>query len=282
MTDGSASTLEIPAGGRLAVIGDIGGHVDALREELSRLGVADDGGGIIPADLRIVQVGDLIHRGPASEAVVELVDTHLRRQPRRWTQIVGNHEAHYLRRRQFSWPEKLDPAAVALLREWWRRGVLQAAVAFRAAGEEFVVTHAGVTRGFWEEVLGSPPGAFATARAVNAMAGLDDRRLFRAGTLISGLPPDPLAGPVWAAAGQELVAHWLDVPLPFSQIHGHTTVFDWDSGRWYVDGVARERTVADEATKHVTVSLDGGRLIGVDPGHSAQARGGWRAWEVDG
>jgi hypothetical protein len=44
------------------VIGDIGGHLSELRTELVRLGAGPDGW--LPDDLIVVQVGDLIHRGP--------------------------------------------------------------------------------------------------------------------------------------------------------------------------------------------------------------------------
>jgi hypothetical protein len=81
---------------RVAVIGDIAGHLDELRTELRRLG-ADGATGWLPGDLTIIQVGDLVHRGPASDAVVALVDGYLTRQPMQWVQLVGNHEAHYLR-----------------------------------------------------------------------------------------------------------------------------------------------------------------------------------------
>lgn len=272
--------LRLPPGVRLAVIGDIGGHADALRAELTRLGVPSDGGGRIPPDLRIVQVGDLVHRGPDSAAVVELVDAHVREQPQRWVQLVGNHEAHYLRKKQFSWPERLAPETVATLRDWWASGLMQVAIAVRLDPEPFVISHAGITRDFWRDVLGSPRGAVKTARAANALAASDEKALFRTGALVDNSPPDLLAGPVWAAAGSELVASWLGHELPFSQIHGHTSVFDWDRSTWYVDPEARHHVTLDDGGKHATVSLPGGRLIGVDPGHSALARGEWRSFEA--
>jgi hypothetical protein len=64
---------------RVAVIGDIGGHLNELRTELVRLGAGQDGR--LPDDLIVVQVGDLIHRGPDSDGVVALVDRYLRTQP---------------------------------------------------------------------------------------------------------------------------------------------------------------------------------------------------------
>ena len=96
-----------PIGHRVAVIGDVGGHLSELRRELVRLG-ADEETGELPADLTIVQVGDLVHRGPDSAGVVRLVDRHLRARPGQWIQLVGNHEAQYLTAPAFAWPERLD------------------------------------------------------------------------------------------------------------------------------------------------------------------------------
>ena len=79
----------------MAVVGDIGGHVDELHRELGRLG-ADPQTGRLPDDLTVVQVGDLVHRGPDSERVIALVDRYLREQPGQWVQLLGNHEAHYV------------------------------------------------------------------------------------------------------------------------------------------------------------------------------------------
>ena len=238
----------LPDAGRLAVIGDIGGHLEPLLAELTRLGVPEGGEGPIPPDLTIIQVGDLVHRGPASAAVVQLVDRHLRADPDRWIQLVGNHEAHYLRRRkQFSWPEKLPAETISLLRDWWSTGRLRAAVAVRSQDEEYVVTHGGVTRGFWRDVLGGPPGAVVAAQRINALAGKDDKALFRFGTLVGDREPEPLVGPVWAAAGSELVASWLGHDLPFNQVHGHTSVYEWDAQRWHVDPAVRRMTTRDLA-----------------------------------
>ncbi|GMA19678.1 hypothetical protein GCM10025862_16990 [Arsenicicoccus piscis] len=39
------------------------------------------------------------------------------------------------------------------------------------------------------------------------------------------------------------------------------------------------RTTLDHDGGHETTHLDGGRIVGVDPGHGAQAHHTWRAWE---
>ncbi|MCW3156926.1 metallophosphoesterase [Micropruina sonneratiae] len=273
--------MSAAAGLRIAVIGDVGGHLDALRAQLASLGVPD-GTGPLPPDLRVIQVGDLVHRGPDSAGVVALVDGYLRRQPQGWLQLVGNHELFYLRRRQFSWDSRVPRATATVLRDWWRRGMMQVAASFRAGDEQFLVTHAGLTHAFWAQVLGAPGHAGAAARALNRLAATQPRTVFRSGSLVHGREPTPLAGPVWAAAGDEVVAGWLAHPLPFSQLHGHTSVVHWESGRWYLQPEARHLVELDAERRHTAIALSGGRLIGVDAGDAALRRGEGRAWVTTG
>lgn len=266
---------------RVAVVGDVGGHASALEAELVRLG-ADPVTGALPDDLTVVQVGDLVHRGPDSARVVGLVDRYLCRQPQQWVQLVGNHEAQYLREPAFVWPERLDPASVATLRRWWSGGQLRVAAAFTdVAGRGHLVTHAGVTAEFWRDVLRAPATAEAAAAALNALPGDDENALFRAGRLLHGRRDVGPVGPLWACASSELVPSWLSLELPFSQVHGHSSLYDWRQRSFRCSLEIRTRTVLDAPARHEITSLLGGRLIGVDPGHRLAACGPWRAWEVD-
>lgn len=268
------NAVRVGAGRRVAVIGDVAGHLDALRAELARLGV--DSGGALPPDLVVIQVGDLIHRGPDSEGVVSLVDGYLQSQPDQWVQLVGNHEAQYLREPAFHWPERIARDAIKTLRRWWASGQMRAAVALESPMESYLVTHAGLTEPFWRRTLTAPKDAADAADRINQLIGRDDDTLFRAGVLFGR---DAVAGPVWASAGAELVPSWLDQELPFSQVHGHTSITDWESGRFRADTRVGALTVLDEEAKHVTTTLTGGRIIGVDPGHGDRAQPVWRAWE---
>jgi hypothetical protein len=74
-------------------IGDVQGHADALEAALAAAGV-DLSGGTIPGDVPIVQVGDLVHRGPDCDTVISLVDRFIRLP--NWVQLIGNHEGTYL------------------------------------------------------------------------------------------------------------------------------------------------------------------------------------------
>ena len=266
-------------GRRVAVIGDVAGHLDELVGELARLG-ADPVTGRLPAGLVVIQVGDLVHRGPDSPGVVALVDRYLTEQPEQWLQLVGNHEAQYLREPAFDWPEQLPEQVAATLNRWWDAGQLRVAAALVTRSESFLITHAGLTAGFWRAVLDAPPDARQAALALNALPRGRRDVVFRAGQLL-GRRRDQGAGPLWAVASTELVPSWRDSLLPFSQVHGHTSVYDWARGSFapgpaFVPGLAK----LDEEAKHAVVPLRGGRIIGVDPGHGEDPRRPWRSWEL--
>ena len=192
---------------RIAVIGDVGGHAKPLRHELARLGARPDGS--LPEDLIVVQVGDLIHRGPDSAQVVDIVDRYLRTQPTQWIQLIGNHEAHYLQPPVFAWPETLSRKHIRILNRWWQNGAAAVAAAVETAYESFLITHAGITAEFWASILGGPPTAAEAARRINELAKADADTVFRAGALLHGTTA-PDAGPLWADTTTELLPGWAD------------------------------------------------------------------------
>ncbi len=261
---------------RYAVIGDVGGHHDALVAELRRLG-ADPDTAVVPPGLHIIQVGDLVHRGPDSRAVVDLVDRFLDVSPSRWVQLVGNHEAQYLRAPTFEWHQRLDDATVGILRRWWGDGVMRVATVVPAGDTDLLVTHAGVTAGFWRDDLGSPGTAIRAATALNTMGALGRTAVFRGGSMLGGRA-SASAGPVWASASTELLPSWLGRRMPFGQVHGHSSAYDWQRGCFRAPAPVAERTVLDHDAGHEVTTYEGGVIVGVDPGHGAHIPHPWRAW----
>jgi hypothetical protein len=154
---------------------------------------------------------------------------------------------------------------------------MRAAVALVLPAESYLVTHAGVSEPFWRRNLSAPGDPADAANRINRLIGRDDDTLFRAGVLLG---EDAVAGPVWASACSELLPSWLDHRLPFSQVHGHTSLTDWETGRFRADTRVAALTVLDEGAKHETTTLTGGRIVGVDPCHGERARPAWRAWEA--
>ncbi|WP_369135270.1 metallophosphoesterase [Modestobacter sp. I12A-02662] len=269
--------------GRVAVIGDVGGHIEELRAELFRLG-CDPDALEMPSDLQVIQVGDLIHRGSHSEAVVELVDKFLRKYPHNWVQLLGNHEAQYVSDPVFTWHQTISGAAAELVRSWWTFGLMRAAASIRTGDEEFVVTHAGITEGFWRRILHSPRSAELAGVRLNELIGTGDGSLFRTGHMLGVGKVSLRAGPLWASAAFELIPSWANAgaKMPFSQIHGHSSVIDW-STRQLADGFMYSSAMSfDFSAAHETARIGATRLIGIDPGHDTVPHVPWRALVLEG
>ena len=264
---------------RVAVIGDVGGHLDQLYAELVRLGA--DPAERLPDDLVVVQVGDLVHRGPDSDGVIDLVDRYLRTQPGRWIQLIGNHESIYLDHAAFNWPDQISTRARRVLRQWWSAGQAVVATAVETGGESFLVTHAGVTAAFWSDHLGAPRQAQEAADRINQLAAAKDHALFRPGFMLTGRT-NAHAGPLWADTARELVPGWLDRQMPFSQIHGHATMINWGQSEPSERSPVQAVTSVDATAKHQTVWIGDHRLIGIDPGHCVAPVTSWRALVLDG
>jgi hypothetical protein len=258
--------------GRVVVIGDVGGHPDQLRDAVAWAG----GHGqhlALPDDVVVVQLGDLVDRGPDSGGVLRLVSRHLDRQPTQWVQLAGNHESQYLPGGTAFWPERLDDADARLLGQWWGQRTMQVAAAVQTAdGEDMLITHAGLTVACWQE-LGEPMTAVSAARLLNDRP---EPLLWRGGSMAV----DRSAGPLWAEAGWELHEPWLEHYhrggfVPFGQIHGHSSIVDYTERSWRCPGRVRQRATVDWAARHVRVRVGGRLIIGVDPKHGRRGAPHW-------
>jgi hypothetical protein len=226
------------------IIGDVGGCASQLADAVES--VLDD------VETVVIQVGDLIDRGPDSHGVLALVGDRFERAPERWIQLAGNHESQDLGAERF-WPQRLSNADGALLRAWWLRDRTRVAAAVRTAeGEEFLVTHAGLTVDSWQR-LGAPVTATTAADLLNTR------------------PDDVLwddGGPLWAEAST-VYGSWLDAtdPVPFGQVHGHSSIVDFRRGQWVCPERIRYRSTVDWDARHTTTRVHGARFVGVDPKH---------------
>ena len=250
---------------RVAVIGDIGGHLDVFESALASVGV-DPCAASIPKDLRVVQVGDLVHKGPSSEGCVALAGRLF--TTGRYIQLWGNHEAHYVGGPRVT--GRLDAAdageqVAKVLRSWHASGAARLAVALDSQEMgPVLVTHAGLTVGLWEE-LGSPETPTEAAHRLNALLG-DPARAFRPGWLMTGVH-DRSAGVTCARTGAELAAPWLERGrMPFSQIHGHEGVWWWPGERFHGDcpDSVRRASRMDQARRFCEVAVGERRLLSVD------------------
>ncbi|MTD14570.1 hypothetical protein GIS00_11500 [Nakamurella sp. YIM 132087] len=261
--------------GRVAVFGDIGGQLGEFSRALTDLG-ADVAAGLLPADLTVIQLGDLVHRGPDSPGVLDLVARFLSASGDQWVQLTGNHEEQYLFvPPRFHWPEHLDEQHGDLIRWWWRSRQMAVAAAVDLPDGQVLVTHAGLTEGFWRKMLGAPESAAEAAERINSMASVFKRPVFRAGTML-GDPVDFTAGPVWAASGLELLPSWLIAgDLPFDLVHGHSSAWNWRRKQVMGDEALRPHLQIDEQHRHVRVQIGDHTVTGIDPGHGAKAAPRW-------
>lgn len=236
---------------RLAVIGDVGGYAGVFADQLRGLDI-DAETGSMPDGLVVVQVGDLVHRGPDSAQVVQMVDRIMAANPERWVQLCGNHESQYLPGGTDFWAPPVDDQTQRTLLRWWRDGQLRVAVAFdvadpatgridvgsdpangtgsddtsgagRSGAVSMLLTHAGLTAGAWK-LFGRPSTTGEMADLLNAA---EHPVVWREGERITGVP-DLAAGPLWASAA-ELYESWAE-PLADApqllQVHGHTCLID--------------------------------------------------------
>jgi hypothetical protein len=263
--------------GRVAVVGDVGGHLGHLREALRFLGAT--GTDLrLPSDLIVIQVGDLVDRGPDSTGVLDLVGRYLDDQPTQWIQLIGNHEAQYVPGGIAFWPERLTDSDAGRLRRWWGDERVQVAAALRTAeGDEVLLTHAGLTVDAWR-ALGEPMTATTAAFLLNERPELI--------WLGDGFVTDTLAGPLWAEAGPELYEPWMQFYaeggfVPFDQVHGHSSIVSFRDQTWRCTGRVRQRARVDWEAHHVRVRIGGRTFIGVDPKHGRAGAIQWQPLILD-
>ncbi len=250
---------------RIAVIGDVGGHAWMLRRCLQELD-ADTSTGAVPDDLVIVQVGDLVHRGPDSSGVVALVDRMMTGSPGQWVQLIGNHEAQEGLGGPDFWHEAVTDSVRADLRRWVDTDCARLAVALDTVEYgPVLVTHAGLTRQKWL-AIGRPDSPDDAATILNKEFAADPGLAFAAGEML-GVKPRLPVGVAWASP-RELLGSWDMEQLPFSQVHGHASPRRWSSGTW-APGLPRRTTVrasADPERRHSDFPWPGGEhILCVDP-----------------
>ncbi len=260
-------TIEAP---RIAVLGDLSGHLKPLLTTLAELGVEVDDRNVPrkvtwPDDLVVVQVGDLVHKGPVSELVVAVVDALFRRTGR-WVQLLGNHEAQYVPGGVEFWVPPIDRRVGERLGQWWDEGFLRPAVAVDDDQRgPVLVSHGGLTVRSWR-ALGEPDHVGAVTALSQPVHHA--RHVLAAGAM-AARDDDP--GVVWTEPKRELRSPWLvhaDVGghVPFSQVHGHAQpLLPASRGGRRVPPELRSSTGVDDRG-HVITRVGQRQIVGIDPG----------------
>ena len=255
------------------VVGDVGGHLTFLETVLMNDAGWDRQTGLLPANVDVVLVGDLVHKGSQSDECVQLVWNLLQNNPRNSQLLLGNHEAHYLGGPDLSDRKGVHPPISEKSQNYlWRLWVSERMnVAHCLNSVELgpvLITHGGLTAGFWRE-LGSPETPDLTAERLNALPREERSPVFRPGALLTGRV-DFACGPLTPRTGAELAASWLSWEadhLPFSQIHGHEGVYLFDTHAFHDDvpESVKARSTLDRERRFSQVDIGTQTLLSIDP-----------------
>lgn len=254
---------------RAAVFGDIQGHLHAFERSLLALGLSPASGPVHSGDgpvtdLCVIQVGDLIHKGPDSDAVIEMVDRFVTADDGRWVQLVGNHEGQYVGGPMF-WGDVIGDDAQRTLAGWYvdRRLAIAAAVT-DIAGEQWLISHGGLTLDKWR-LIGEPASAATAAALLNNEFHTAPAVALRPGIMLQGETGPP--GAAWAEPSRELYGPWLrHGSAPFNQIHGHASPWSFSAGRWWggTPRAVRKAMEIDQQARHSLLPVGDHRFVGVD------------------
>lgn len=253
---------------RIAIFGDVSGHLNPFLDGLETVGVKPDVRW--PDDLTVIQVGDLVHKGPdSSEILATVTKLAAAAGPTRWIQLAGNHEGTYLGAPRFG-TEVLGSEDTKVLHQWHKTGFLRAAAAFRTVDGPWLVSHAGLTRWWWENRCNRSRDTKKVAANLNDLWRANPKA-FVAGRMLAA--HNSQASPLWAHPTAELWPDWCaHNDLPFSQVHGHASAFWWERGQWSTPPPPPERVVhVDRQARTVSLLVDDQFIIGVDPGYSGHA-----------
>lgn len=270
------------------IFGDTGGHYLQLRRSLENLGFDVDNH-LIPEGMSVIHLGDLIHKGPHSELLIEFVDNFITKNPGRWIQILGNHEFQHVGGPWF-WKCDCSTLTKFTLKKWWDDKQAFAAYSLdnvippnlEVSANPRLLTpltswffsHGGLTYQFWNTC--GKKNAKDTAAVINQMPV---KQITYPGELLFGPgSTGPKVGCVWAIGNTEVYNSWENSKTtpPFNQVYGHTTSYVWNRKTWWGGGFAIKNFKANSKlnpnTRAVITNLGENTLmVGIDPGYSEYA-----------
>lgn len=266
------------------VFGDTGGHAPQLQRALIDLGV-DLELAFIPDNVRIIHLGDIIHKGEHSDSLVGMIDRLIRNNPGQWVQLLGNHEFQHIEGAPYFWNCNCTVRTVNILNEWWEEGLATATYALPTPehltldisgkvpqpNTSILFSHAGLSWQWWNAIA-QPNNAEDVSLALNS---LPVEFITAPGEMLGVRGGNP--GPVWAVGNTEVFNSWYvqETVMPFTQIHGHTSSYKWIQNEWWRKDPAfrtfRDATKLNPETRAVITSMADNLLIGIDPGYSKNA-----------
>lgn len=281
---------------KTAIFGDVGGHWKPFVNGLTSIEV-DVKNRVIPAGLTVVQLGDLVHKGPSSNELVILADEMMQANNHdesrgNWVQLMGNHESQYFLGAPRFWAMQCSMHSIATLNQWWRnKDIRLHHVVEQDSGKPFVISHAGISHRLFfhaESIWKSMESEQSPDYGLN----LATRNLSDFSEWIDSLQPERMdivaqpgamltgkisrnAGLVWAESIREVYSTWRgEENVPFHQVHGHSAPFTWSKSKFFpnVPEIYRKEIVLDKRSRHsYWTNSDGTMFIGVDPGFDRSA-----------
>lgn len=229
---------------RYIIFGDTGGHYQQLYNSLREIGMTEDY--TLPQDIRVIHLGDLIHKGLYSVQILRMIDNIRWTNPGQWIQIIGNHEAQYLGGYQF-WNKRITQDGVRILTEWYEQGFLtfthtiDASLNYPLTAktelEDYLLTspvvfsHAGISLPFWAN-------NFNNIKPENFQKNIEEMPLFnvhKPGIMLGEeFNIKSPVGPIWAHGINEVWIMWREFDnSPFNQIVGHIAPFIFEKDSYY-------------------------------------------------
>lgn len=266
---------------KVAIFGDIGGQAELFEQGLIDIG-CDPKSGYVPEGMTVIQVGDLIDRGPDSDGAFEIARSMLLSE--RYIQLVGNHEAQHLGGPKFITPgskSELSGPKIRALKDLRKKGYLHMGVGIVTEyfdnddnyyKDEYLITHGGLGVRFWQRYLA---GETDLEKMVGSLNGLGSRA-YDAGGLLGYRKS--IAGPCWPLIWDEVMAEWIQYHwttnkvMPWHQVFGHGSIVYWygpNEGKYksihpdFVDNVS----VINKESRISAVSYEGKHFYQVDPGY---------------
>lgn len=247
---------------KAAIFGDIGGHAELFEDALIEIG-CDPSRGYVPEELYVIQVGDLIDRGPDSDGVFDIAMKMM--ESDQYVQLLGNHEGPYFGGPRFMTPgntKELSPDRGAIMKTWRKEGkAFIAAGLITSEGEEYLVTHAGLNPTFWALNTARQRYLDKLVPALNNMG----HKVFDAGLMLRDHRDIP--GPCWAMTWDEVIAAWIqfNADMPWHQVHGHAALYMWGSRKIHVHPLFIDQLEVWPKVRISRFPVDGKYVYQVDP-----------------
>lgn len=264
-----------------ALFGDVGGHYAPFVNGLRNLGVVigntvDDF--FIPQNLTVIQMGDLVHKGPYSDALVALADNMMKSNnsnPERgnWVQLIGNHESMYIPGARVFWEFECNETSALTINRWWKEK--QAQLHFiipQNNGKPFMATHAGVGSYVYAATQRKKKGIEAFSEHLDSLQPGRMMEASFAGAMLYG-KVSIHAGVFWAESTREVYSTWRGIDAPFHQVHGHCPPFAWPQNKFWsnVHVSFRNEILLNKRNRHSLWEDNGTSFYCLDPGFGTHA-----------